>query len=77
MNENRIIMTINELLGWAYYETQMADGLEMMLDKLPKEVRPSVEKQVKDHRRRSRWLDEQVEHHLNKADEEKASPEVP
>lgn len=68
-----IVMTVNDLLAWAWSETQMADGLELMLDELPQDIRPSLEKQIKEHRRRSRWLDQQVEIHLDRAERESAN----
>jgi hypothetical protein len=70
-----IIMNVNELLAWAYDETQMADGMELIVDGLPEEVQPSVRKQIALHRRRSRWLDEQVAHALDLAEKREAQPD--
>jgi hypothetical protein len=69
-------MTIGELLTWAYEETQMADALERMIETLPDDLRPALEKQVAIRRERSRWLDLQVEHALNSADETAAGGET-
>ena len=65
-------MTIGELLVWAYEETQLADGMERLLDTVPEDLRPALVKQVAAHRERSRWLDHQVEHALTAADEASA-----
>lgn len=62
-------MTVGELLAWAYEETQAAEALELMKAKLPAEIIPVLDKQIATRRERSRWLDEQVEHALNLADD--------
>lgn len=69
------VMTVAELLRWAYEETQMADGLERLLYDMPEDLQPALKAQIQAHRDRSRWLDRQVAYHLDKADEEKAKRE--
>jgi hypothetical protein len=76
MESKKVLMTVNDLLGWAYQETQLAEALELMAGSLPEDVRPSVVAQAAEHRRRSRWLDQQVEWVLNEAEKkESAQPE--
>ena len=68
MTEKKV-MTVGELLAWAYEETQAADSLELMKASLPAEIIPVINKQIQIRRERSRWLDEQVENALNLADD--------
>lgn len=64
------VMTIAELLAWAYEETQMAEALERLLYDIPEDLRPVVQAQIKKCRERSLWLDHQVEYALDTQDEE-------
>lgn len=76
MENKKVYMTVNDLLGWAYQETQLAEGLELIAPSLPEEVQASVMAQAVEHRRRSRWLDQQVEWVLDEAEKkESAKPE--
>lgn len=68
------IMTIGELLAWAHEETLAADALETMKLTLPESMVPLLDKQIKTRRERSRWLDLQVEHHLDLKDAAEGSP---
>lgn len=62
------VMTVGDLLAWAYEETQLAESLERMKETLPAEIAPLLEKQVQIRRDRSRWLDEQVDALIGVAD---------
>jgi len=59
---NRIVFTIPDMLKWAWDETQLADMLEK--SGLAEPMAEEIEK----HRRRSRWLDEQVALKLDQVD---------
>lgn len=75
MTNRKVVMTVSQLLAWAYQETQIAEGLERLLPDMPEEVQAAMKEQVQAHRDRSRWLDMQVEYWLEKADEERAKRE--
>lgn len=59
---NRILFTVTDMLKWAWDETQLADMLEK--SGLAEPMAEEIEK----HRRRSRWLDEQVAIKLDQVD---------
>lgn len=59
-------MSVPELLSWANDETQFADGMERLLPDLPEELQDGVRAQIQTHRDRARWLDMQVEFHLDR-----------
>lgn len=69
------IMTVSELLRWAYEETQMADGMERLIPDMPEEVQESLRRQVIVLRERSRWLDQQVQYHLELAEKRESRQE--
>lgn len=59
---NHIVFTIPDLLKWAWDETQLADMLERS------EISGPMAEEIEKHRRRSRWLDEQVAMKLDQVD---------
>jgi hypothetical protein len=56
----RIVFTIAEMLKWAHDETQLAEALESFGEHMP-----DAPAEAMTARRRSRWLDQQVEYTLD------------
>lgn len=69
------VMTVSELLRWAYEETVMADSMERLIPDMPEEVQESLRRQVIVLRERSRWLDQQVQYHLELAEKRESKQE--
>lgn len=71
-NPNRIIFNVEELLQWAWDETELADALQSAEKVTPIEPGSALADAIAKHRRRSRWLDEQVAFKLDAIEAEKA-----
>ncbi|HEX9089357.1 MAG TPA: hypothetical protein VF867_17835 [Arthrobacter sp.] len=71
MAETHIVMSITELLAWAYDETKLADMLEDKETGFGAIAGDDLASTVAKHRARSRWLDEQVANKLDEIDRKK------
>jgi hypothetical protein len=62
MTTNHTVFSVTDLLKWAYDETKLADMLEKS------DLAGPLAEEIEKHRRRSRWLDEQVAEKLDQVD---------
>lgn len=69
---SRIILTIEDLLKWAWDETELADALQSAENIIDIEPGSALADTIALHRRRSRWLDEQVAFKLDAVEAERA-----
>lgn len=71
-DQSRIIFTIEDLLKWAWEETQMADALQSAESVIEIQPGTALADAIALHRRRSRWLDEQVAFKLDAVEADRA-----
>lgn len=69
---SRIIFTVEDLLKWAWDETELADALQSAESVIDIEPGTALADMITLHRRRSRWLDEQVAFKLDAVEAERA-----
>lgn len=64
----RIAFTVEDLLSWAWDETQLANALQESAEDLNLPIVDRLSLEIAKHRSRSRWLDEQVAWKLDQVD---------
>ncbi len=64
----RIAFTVEDLLAWAWDETQLANALQESAEDLNLPIVDRLSLEIAKHRARSRWLDEQVAWKLDQVD---------
>lgn len=64
----RTVFTVDDLLSWAWDETQLADALQECAADMEQPMVDRLSLEIAKHRSRSRWLDEQVAWKLEQVD---------